>query len=151
MKYELVPTHKGYEIRKPNGKFYLYVSKVYDGKYEWVSDYTYAKHFSLKTAKKHLKILELKINQGEFDMKEKELLEQIKNESGPKLLKGDASEMTDIIFDTLFGNTHYPQFDINKTTPIDEQGDCQACDGRRQYIRFGYCGHEYRMDIKLVK
>ena len=84
-------------------------------------------------------------------MADEKLLEEIKSESKLKLLKGDASEMTDIIFDTLFGNTRYPQFDIDKTTPIDEQGDCQACDGRRQYIRFGYCGHEYRMEIKLVK
>jgi len=84
-------------------------------------------------------------------MDNEKLLEQIRNESEPKLLKGDASEMTDIIYDTLFGNTHFPQFDMEKLTPIDEQGDCQACDGRRQYIRFGYYGHEYRMEIKLVE
>ena len=84
-------------------------------------------------------------------MADEKLLEQIRNESEPKLLKGDASEMTDIIYDTLFGNTQFPQFNIDKTTPIDEYGDCQACDGRRQYIRFGYCGHEYRMEIKLVQ
>ena len=55
--YEIIPTHRGYEIRKPNGKFWLYVSKVYGGKYEWVTDYIYAKHFSLKTAEKHVKRL----------------------------------------------------------------------------------------------
>ena len=55
--YEIIPTHRGYEIRKPNGKFWLYVSKVYGGKYEWVTDYTYAKRFSLKTAKKHIERL----------------------------------------------------------------------------------------------
>lgn len=78
-------------------------------------------------------------------------LEQIGKESESNLLKGDASEITDIIYDTLFGNTLFPQFDIEKTTPIDEYGDCQACDRKRQYIVFGYCGHEYKIEIKLVK
>lgn len=82
---------------------------------------------------------------------EEQLLKEIKDESEPKLLNGDASEMTDIIFDTLFGNTQFPQFDIDKTSPIDEYGNCQACERRRKYIRFGYCGHEYKLEIKLVK
>lgn len=61
MDYEMIPTFRGYEIRKPNGKFWLYVSKVYNGEYEWVSDYTYAKHFSLNTTKKHIKKLKTMI------------------------------------------------------------------------------------------
>lgn len=81
---------------------------------------------------------------------DKELLKEIKNESELKLLKGDASEMTDIIFDTLFGNVQYPQFDTEKTTPIDENGSCQTCEKKRKYIRFGYCGHEYEMEIRLL-
>lgn len=57
MGYEIIPTHQGYEIRKPNGKFWLYISKVYNGEYTWVTDYTYAKNFGLKTAQKHVKTL----------------------------------------------------------------------------------------------
>ena len=83
-------------------------------------------------------------------MSNNEILSKIHSESKPKLLKGDAAEMTDIIYDTLFKNTQYPQFNIDKLTPINDLGDCQACDGRRQYIEFGYCGHKYRMEIKLV-
>lgn len=78
------------------------------------------------------------------------LLEKIKQESELKLLKGDACEMTDIIFDTLFGNDQFPQFDMEKLTPIDCLGDTQACDRIRKYISFGYCGHEYKMEINLV-
>ena len=59
--------------------------------------------------------------------------------------------MTDIIYDTLFGNRQFPQFDVENTTQIDEYGSCQKCDGRRKYIKFGYCGHEYKMEIELVK
>lgn len=84
-------------------------------------------------------------------MEDKITLEQIRKESESNLLKGDASEMTDIIYDTLFGNTQFPQFDIEKTTPVDEYGDCQVCNSKRHYIVFGYCGHEYKMEIKLVK
>lgn len=58
MKYEFYKTFKGYEIRKHNGKYWVYLSKVYKGQYTWVRDYTYAKHFSVKTAKKHIRILE---------------------------------------------------------------------------------------------
>lgn len=84
-------------------------------------------------------------------MNNEELLQQIHNESKPKLLKGDATEMTDIIYDTLFGNTRFPQFDTENMTPIDDYGDCQECDGRQKYIRFGYLGHEYRIKIELVQ
>lgn len=59
--YELEHTYCGYSIKKPNphGKFYLYVSNYYKGKYKWTTDYTYAKYFSLKTATKHLNNLEV--------------------------------------------------------------------------------------------
>ena len=57
MMYEIIPTFNGYEIRKQNGNFYLYASKVYKGKYMWTTDHTYAKKFSLKNAEKHIEIL----------------------------------------------------------------------------------------------
>lgn len=58
--YELDYKYRGYMIRQPNpnGKFYLYVSGYYKGKYKWTTDFTYAKHYSLETAKKHLQSLE---------------------------------------------------------------------------------------------
>lgn len=74
MKYEIIPTHQGYEIRKPDGKFRLYVSKVYNGKYSWVTDYTYAKKFSLKTAQKHVEILKA-TEKNKINKKLKKLLE----------------------------------------------------------------------------
>lgn len=63
MKYEIIPTFRGYKIRKPHGKHYLYVSKVYKGKYNFVTDHAHAKTFNIKTAKKHLKILQEEIKQ----------------------------------------------------------------------------------------
>lgn len=59
MKYEILSGWRGCVIRKPNpaGKFYLYVSTVYKGKYTWITDHAFAKHFSQKTAEKHVAIL----------------------------------------------------------------------------------------------
>jgi hypothetical protein len=59
--YELKKTCWGWMIHKndPRHRFGTYLSKVKrDGSYEFVTDYTYAKRFSEKTAKKHLEILE---------------------------------------------------------------------------------------------
>lgn len=57
MEYEIVKTFQGYQISKPYGRFNLYIAKVCKGRYEWVTDHTYAKHFSLKTVIKHVEIL----------------------------------------------------------------------------------------------
>lgn len=74
--YELDYTYRGYMIRKPNphGKFYLYVSGYYKGKYKWTTDFTYAKHYSLKTAKKHLNNLEIE-NMKEIEKQEAKAIE----------------------------------------------------------------------------
>ena len=58
--YSLEKLVWGYCIKAPNphGKYYIYVSKVHrNGKYEFTTDYTYAKFMSRKTAEKHLSIL----------------------------------------------------------------------------------------------
>ena len=44
-KYELIPCSNGYEIRKRDGKVWLYLIKVYNGEYTWGRDYTYAKPY----------------------------------------------------------------------------------------------------------
>lgn len=67
----------------------------------------------------------------------KELLKKIKTTSQTKLLNGSANEMTGIIFDTLFNNTRFPQFDVNKTTPIDEQGSSQMFDKEKNISNLG--------------
>ena len=52
MKYEIIGTYMGYCIRTPNGKFWLYLSSIYKGKYKWATDHTSAKPFSLKNCTK---------------------------------------------------------------------------------------------------
>ena len=39
-------------------------------------------------------------------------LDEIKRESEERLNQGSAEEMSDMIFDTLFQNTHFPQLDM---------------------------------------
>ena len=86
-------------------------------------------------------------------MSEALLIEQIAKESKEKLKKGNRKEMTDVIYDTLVGNTQFPQFDYAKTTPISDR--CyethSEVDGMIGMIRFGYMGHEYKLTCELVK
>lgn len=54
---ETYETWRGWDVRKfENGRWH-YVSKVYNGNYSFVTDHTYAKKFSEKSAKKHAEIL----------------------------------------------------------------------------------------------
>ena len=66
-------------------------------------------------------------------------IDQIKRESEEKLNKGSAEEMSDMIFDTLFQNTHFPQLDMEKLTEINDMGDCQEVNRNKKEITFGYC------------
>ena len=43
--YEIIPCSQGYEIREKNGKRWMYLSKVYNSKYEWSADYLYSKKY----------------------------------------------------------------------------------------------------------
>ena len=61
-KYDIQPSFGKFIIHKSGdncGKYGLYLTRVKkDGSYMWGYDYTYAKSMTLKTAEKHLKILE---------------------------------------------------------------------------------------------
>lgn len=80
MKYEIIGKSAGYIVRKPNGNFWFYLSSVYKGKYKWVTDHTNAKYFSLKTAKKHIEILNYRegINKADLKTNYKKQLEKAK-------------------------------------------------------------------------
>lgn len=74
----------------------------------------------------------------------------------------ETQEITDIIYDTLFGNTQYPQFDIDEVTPLysiygeDDNYDesdipTQEVDAKKGIIRFGYMGAEFEVTVKQLK
>lgn len=71
------------------------------------------------------------------------------------------SEITDIIYDTLFQNTQYEQFDLNAVTPLySEYGDddnyteadipTQEVDAHKGVIRFGYKGQEFEVLVRKI-
>ena len=76
--------------------------------------------------------------------------EELEKESESQCAKGSAEEMSDIIYDTLFGNTHFPQFNIEKLTEINDMGDTQQVDRGKKEITFGYCGHIYKIHIEMI-
>ena len=57
MCYKLYKTFHGYAIAKSCGKWNVYVSNYYGGRFSWVTDHSHAKHFTLEIAKKHVKTL----------------------------------------------------------------------------------------------
>ena len=62
-------TWQGYEIskRRKGTEFKLYVKSIYKGKITWTTDYTYAKHYTEKTAKRLDAEIDEGIRNGEFD------------------------------------------------------------------------------------
>ena len=90
-----------------------------------------------------------KINDNEYvidDKEEKDLFsvnEDITDDTNDTLSSGSAKEMSNVIFDTLFNNTQYPQFDFNKV-------ENQEVDANKGQIVFDYMGHEYRITVEEV-
>lgn len=71
-------------------------------------------------------------------------------------------DMANIIFDTLFKNTEYWQFDPEHTTPLHSEFDgddnytetdmpTQYVDARKGIIRFGYDGNEFEVLIRRIR
>lgn len=80
-------------------------------------------------------------------------LQAIHEFSKAKLKEGSVQEMGAVLYDTLFGNTQYPQFELDKLTalPDDVYENTQEINTTTGVIRFGYCGHEYKVNIELVQ
>jgi hypothetical protein len=67
------------------------------------------------------------------------LTDEINKKSKEGVHNGSVQEMSNIIFDTLFGNSQNPQFDFNKVEN-QEVGNNQ--------IVFDYAGHEYKITVE---
>ena len=78
-----------------------------------------------------------------FDESLKESEDNIEKETDDGLGRGSAKEMSNVIFDTLFNNTQYPQFDFDKV-------ENQEVDANKGQIVFDYMGHEYKITIEEV-
>ena len=68
----------------------------------------------------------------------------IEDESNDKLHNGSSEEMSNIIYDTLFQNTQYPQFNF-------EECDDFEVDARKNIISFNYRGHRYQVKVSLLE
>lgn len=70
-----------------------------------------------------------------------DITDDVKKETEDALTNGSTKEMSNVIFDTLFGNTQYPQFDFSKV-------ENQEVDANKGQIVFDYMGHEYKITIE---
>lgn len=70
-------------------------------------------------------------------------------------------DMTNIIYDTLFENTQYEQFDTNLVTGLfrdygnddnysEDDIPTQEVDPRKGIIRFGYDGSEFEVTVRKI-
>ena len=80
-------------------------------------------------------------NDGMEESLKEDITDDIKKETDDALTNGSTKEMSNVIFDTLFGNTHYPQFDFSKV-------ENQEVDANKGQIVFDYMGHEYKITIE---
>jgi hypothetical protein len=71
----------------------------------------------------------------------KESEDSIEKETDDGLGRGSVKEMSNVIFDTLFNNTQYPQFDFSKV-------ENQEVDANKGQIVFDYMGHEYKITVE---
>lgn len=69
--------------------------------------------------------------------------EEVEEESKTELNRGSAKEMSNVIYDTLFGNTQYPQFDFEKS-------ENHEVDANKKHIIFDYMGHTYKLSIEEI-
>ena len=78
------------------------------------------------------------------------------------MLEMSVTEMSNIIYDTLFANTEFTQFDPDEVTPIyslygdDDNYDesdipTQEVDPSKGIIRFGYQGKEFEITVRKIK
>ena len=95
--------------------------------------------------------LELRLGEDFIESSTSIKCSEISDESSSRLSSGDSKEMSDIIFDTLFGNTQFPQFDPDLCTEIDDEtGDTQYVDRGKSEIVFGYMGHVYKVKVSCI-
>lgn len=70
--------------------------------------------------------------------------ETIFQESEERLANGSAEELSNILYDTIFKNTQFPQLNIDE---IEDHG----VDANKKLITFEYKGHKYELNISLLE
>ena len=53
------------------------------------------------------------------------------------------NQRTYLIYDTLFNNTNFPQFDIEMVGQTE-------CDAKNRWISFEYMGHQYALSVMRI-
>lgn len=76
-----------------------------------------------------------------------ELMAEIKRNNEEGIKNGSAKEFSDILFDTIMGNTRYPN--INPDL-IDDAEDNEV-DSNAHWMTINYGGHKYKISVELVE
>ena len=75
--------------------------------------------------------------------REQEILSEIDYDNDKNLQEGSSWEMTNLIYDTLFENKQFPQFNVSHVEETE-------CDAKNRYISFEYMGYQYGISVHRV-
>ena len=131
-------TWQGYYIskRRKGTEFKLYVKSIYKGEITWTTDYTYAKHYTEKTAKRLDAEIDEGIRNGEFDNdiladnEVPEVVEEVAEEQ-----KSEARE--------FFWNDEVKDIDEAMNHMLDCIAICSKSEYESDKVALEYCKSEY--------
>ena len=133
-------TWQGYMISKnrKGTRFPVYVKSIYKGKITWTTDYTYAKWYTEKTAKRLDAEIDEGIRNGEFDndiLADSDIQEVPEVEEVVKEQKPEAKE--------FFWNDEVKDIDEAMSHMLDCIAICSKSEYESDKVALEYCKSEY--------
>ena len=134
-------TWQGYYISKrvKNSEFHHYVKSIYKGEITWTTDYTYAKHYSEKTAKRLDAEIEESLLNGtcnnEFIIADSEVQE------APEVVEEQKPE--EIETKEFFWNDEVKDIDEAMNHMLDCIAICSKSEYESDKVALEYCKSEY--------
>ena len=133
-------TWQGYYIskRRKGTEFKLYVKSIYKGKITWTTDYTYAKHYTEKTAMRLDAEIDEGIRNGEFD---NDILADSEVQEVPEVVEEQKSE--EIETKEFFWNDEVKDIDEAMNHMLDCIAICSKSEYESDKVALEYCKNEY--------
>lgn len=130
-------TWQGYEIskRRRGTEFKLYVKSIYKGKITWTTDYTHAKHYTEKTAKRLDAEIDEGIRNGEFD---NDILADSEVQEVPEVVEEQKPEAKE-----FFWNDEVKDIDKAMNHMLDCIAICSKSEYESDKVALEYCKSEY--------
>lgn len=136
----ITKTWQGYTIskRRRGTEFKLYVKSIYRGKITWTTDYTYAKWYTEKTAKRLDAEIDEGIRNGEFD---NDILADSEVQEAPEVVEEQKPE--EVETKEFFWNDEIKDIDEAMNHMLDCIAICSKSEYESDKVALEYCKSEY--------